>query len=77
MMQLIAALLEAQWPEEQAIYLAGIVRLLDEQTPEPDCAWCMVQAGVPLGEGSHGICARHKAQVLLQAKLRKMARRVA
>lgn len=23
------------------------------------CAWCLVEAGQDLGEGSHGICAYH------------------
>lgn len=77
MMQLIAALQEAQWPEEMAIYIAGIARLLDEQAPLPECAWCLRDAGLPMGEGSHSICKRHAEQVLLQARVRKLARRVA
>jgi hypothetical protein len=24
-----------------------------------DCAWCMVEQGIELGNGSHGICAEH------------------
>lgn len=77
MMQLIAALQEARWPEEMAIYIAGIARLLDEERERPACAWCRRDAGQPMGEGSHGICARHAEQVLVQAKMRKLARRVA
>lgn len=23
------------------------------------CAWCLAEAGLPFGEGSHGICAEH------------------
>lgn len=24
-----------------------------------DCAWCMIEQGIELGEGSHGICPTH------------------
>lgn len=28
------------------------------------CAWCMTEAHQELGNGSHGICAKHSAQIL-------------
>ena len=28
-----------------------------------NCAWCMSEAGTPLGGGSHGICAAHAHSV--------------
>lgn len=30
------------------------------------CAWCLEEQGVPLGEGSHSICKKHKASMLQQ-----------
>ena len=27
------------------------------------CAWCLQEAGIDPGEGSHGICSRHAAQM--------------
>lgn len=27
-----------------------------------ECAWCLVEQGLPLGEGSHGICPTHEAE---------------
>ncbi len=28
-----------------------------------DCAWCLEEAGQPMGNGSHGICPPHSAQI--------------
>ncbi len=30
------------------------------------CAWCLREQGQPMGEGSHGICQRHKYEQLAQ-----------
>jgi len=38
------------------------------------CAWCLKEQGIPAGEGSHGICAFHNAQMLLQAARRRAVR---
>lgn len=27
------------------------------------CAWCLQEAGLPMGPGTHGICAKHAKQV--------------
>jgi len=42
----------------------------DESTEPPttsewstDCAWCLVEQGSELGEGSHGICSPHAEAV--------------
>ena len=42
---------------------------------ERDCAWCMTEQGQDLGNGSHGICPLHSAQILQQYKLDKAKRR--
>lgn len=92
MKQLLSALMEAHrakdWPT-MAIYIQGITAMLllqeaERHATEPvlpvlpvACAWCMVEAGVPLGNGSHSICQRHAEQVVEQARIRKMARQVA
>ena len=35
-------------------------KLLEETEPEEaDCAWCLQEQGLPMGEGSHGICKDH------------------
>lgn len=28
-----------------------------------DCAWCLAEQGLPMGEDSHGICTRHAEQL--------------
>lgn len=35
------------------------------------CAWCNQEAGIPQGEGSHGICDYHAEQVLKSARARR------
>lgn len=32
----------------------------------PLCAWCLEEQGIPAGDGSHGICKKHAAVMLLQ-----------
>ena len=61
-----AALADAQDEEERVIIAQGIARLLDldafmsaQTSPQIACAWCLAEAHLPLGEGSHGICQRH------------------
>ena len=39
-----------------------------------DCAWGLKERGIAPGEGSHGICAFHKAQMLAQAARLRAAR---
>lgn len=82
MEQLLQALAETDDPVVQRIYLAGIARLeaLDELMCAPtqpllDCAWCLKEAGLPMGNGSHGICQRHAAIVEEQARVARLARR--
>lgn len=36
-----------------------------------DCAWCNDEAGLPQGNGSHGICRKHSAQLIARAKARR------
>jgi hypothetical protein len=56
---------DAIWPEEGAIYLLGIQHLLEldqishASTHASRCAWCLSEQGMPMRNGSHGICARH------------------
>lgn len=38
------------------------------------CAWCLREQGQPMGNGSHGICTRHKTLVLMARKERKQGR---
>lgn len=39
-----------------------------------NCAWCLVEQHRPLGNGSHGICASHAAQLREQARMRQQRR---
>jgi hypothetical protein len=39
-----------------------------------DCAWGLKERGIAPGEGSHGICAFHKAQMLATAARFRAAR---
>ncbi len=34
--------------------------------PHLDCAWCLGEQRIAAGEGSHGICRRHEAIMLVQ-----------
>lgn len=35
------------------------------------CAWCMVEAGIELGNGSHGICEAHATLLLTESRARR------
>lgn len=35
------------------------------------CAWCLQEAGLPMGDGSHGICPDHAEKVLATWRARK------
>src|SRR5689334_4835757 len=35
---------------------------------KPQCAWCLTEQGLELGNGSHGICKQHAACLLQQWK---------
>ena len=68
------------------IILAGIARLQalediadtpTEKSPAVQCAWCLAQNGQPMGEGSHGICPRHAAQVIEKSRERRARKLVA
>lgn len=37
------------------------------------CAWCLAEQGLELGNGSHGICARHEAGILQQYQQHRAA----
>lgn len=41
------------------------------------CAWCNEEAGIPQGDGSHGICDEHAEQVRQQAAESRQRRREA
>jgi hypothetical protein len=41
-----------------------------------DCAWCLDEQGLPLGNGSHGICSPHAIKVLKDWQDSKVQRRV-
>lgn len=38
------------------------------------CAWCLREQGRAMGNGSHGICADHKARMLATWRARKQGR---
>lgn len=82
MEQLLAALAETDDPVVRRIYLAAIARLeaLDELERMPtqpllDCAWCLREQGRPMGNGSHGICARHAREEEMKCQRVRIARR--
>lgn len=54
-------------------------RQADEQTEvttdwTTDCAWCLEEQGLEMGNGSHGICEDHSNQVRAQYHQRKFDR---
>lgn len=55
--------------KEWAILLKEQEQSQDEE--EDKCAWCMVEEGEELGEGSHGICHRHAEEEYQQYKARR------
>lgn len=36
------------------------------------CAWCMEEQGVPLGEGTHGICQSHADNMVIQRNWQRL-----
>jgi hypothetical protein len=38
------------------------------------CAWCLAEQGLELGNGSHGICVQHAAHLLKQSRERHVGR---
>ncbi len=40
----------------------GEVDMSQGQVWGTDCAWCLAERGLDLGNGSHGICDYHSAQ---------------
>lgn len=53
---------------------APALPIMMAMTSANPCAWCLKEQGIPAGEDSHGICAFHNAQMLLQAARRRAAR---
>lgn len=41
---------------------------------DTDCAWCLEEAGLPMGNGSHNICPPHKNKVYAAYQERKAER---
>ena len=41
----------------------------DEST---ECAWCLAHQGLPMGEGSHGICETHADIMRTKSQMRKI-----
>jgi hypothetical protein len=41
---------------------------------QADCAWCLQEQGLPMGEGSHGICGRHAKLAMTQYKAERAKR---
>ena len=39
------------------------------------CAWCLAEAHLPMGEGSHGICDRHAQQVEAEFQARRVQKK--
>lgn len=37
------------------------------------CAWCLAEAGLPMGEGSHGICKDHAHAILAKRKTKNFS----
>ncbi len=50
----------------QARSLGQIPHMLPWQ--ESQCAWCLAEQGLELGNGSHGICVQHATSLLQQWK---------
>lgn len=43
----------------------------------PQCAWCLCEQGIELGNGSHGICPEHAEMILREYRERRMRRHLA
>ena len=50
------------------------ISMIDKSISNPDCAWCLIENNQPLGNGSHGMCARHKQQQQEKRRAAKRAR---
>lgn len=65
---------------QDVISVPGIIREPTAKTDAAagvlmtDCAWCLADAGLPAGNGSHGICAAHAEQIMIQARQRRRER---
>lgn len=46
------------------------VLVWDDDTTE--CAWCLAHKGLPMGEGSHGICEAHAEIVRTKSQMRRI-----
>lgn len=58
------------------------IRSKEEQTQQQelvvlttDCAWCLEEQGLPMGEGSHGVCTPHAEEVWRKHQEAKQARK--
>jgi hypothetical protein len=40
------------------------------------CAWCLAHQGLPMGSGSHGICATHADIMRVKSQMRKIPSKV-
>ncbi len=47
------------------------VKQVQPPAPTLDCAWCLQERGMPMGDGSHGICPRHAEQLLAGWRARR------
>jgi hypothetical protein len=41
-----------------------------DETYDTQCAWCLQEQGLPMGDGSHGICADHANEMIQSARRR-------
>lgn len=62
--------------QQQEISLFGFNCTIAAES-QPLCAWCLSEQGLDMGNGSHGICARHAVWVLQQHRERNAHRRLA
>jgi len=65
---------------QDVISILGIIREPPAETgvageaPTIDCAWCLADADLAAGNGSHGICAVHAERIIIQARERRRER---
>ena len=54
------------------------VLVWDDETNDQDvmCAWCLAHQGLPMGEGSHGICEAHADIMRVKSQLRRIPSKV-
>ncbi len=48
----------------------SVMNVVPPPVPVLDCAWCLKEAGIEPGDGSHGICPRHAEQLLADWRAR-------